>query len=227
MSAQTLEAAIQLAKHCKCTRITLGGGEPTLYPEIHKVLLKVYTAVPNASIGVISNGTGDFDALRLLCATIKHIPMADIAFSNDKYHRPIPTHVREWIQSQDSSSLIIREPKVGPPQAIGRGETLPPDEVTFAPPCVGSGISITPDGTLYPCLCGLTWDPRVPRVANINVNDVVKDHYAMQSLYYHEGRCCRDVASYEYWTSHTYPQYVAELRDPEELQTRHTACYCP
>lgn len=226
MDDTVLEASLRLAKAMNCDSITLGGGEPSLHPDIVRIFTSATQTSPKATVGMISNGTGDEEKIRELAFLVSKTPNATMTLSNDEYHRNPSSALLDFLQSLDCDRVSRREPFSAFYQSRGRGSNLPPGKVYAGTRCSTESIAIAPDGTLFPCSCGLTWDPKTYADCNVNIVDVLQDSYSINGLYHCTN--CRPVpSSYHYWCAHTYPQCVAELRDPEELQTRHTACYCP
>jgi hypothetical protein len=226
MSDEVFAAAITLARVTNCDSITLGGGEPSLCPDVLRIFTTVTQELPKATIGIISNGTGDEEVIRELALLVTKTPNAAMVLSNDEYHRNPSPALLDFLQSLECDRVSRRKPFSAFYQSKGRGRDLPPGKVCVGTRCSTETIAIAPDGTLFPCSCGLTWEPGAYADLSVHIVDVLQDSYSITGLY-HCTNCCPTPSCYHYWCAHTYPQYVAELRDPEELQTRHTACYCP
>lgn len=202
MSEATIQAALHLFKSTHHTHITLGGGEPTLYPDLVGLAKRLLEDIPRTNIFVITNGTGDFTQLSALVALSTKTEYLGIEVSNDDFHTIVSPSVTALINGANNPRVLIR-PNTGK-YARPQGRGLAIADPTNYIPCICAAHTVAPDGTLFPCCCGLSWLDK-PAVS-LNVKDLVGDAWLtdyMQKC----PLCCHTPQAYE-----DFVRYIPTMR---------------
>jgi MoaA/NifB/PqqE/SkfB family radical SAM enzyme len=205
---------IQLISLGDIKSITLGGGEPSLYPGIVGLTNHLLHTFPNLGIGVKTNGTGNIDAiLGLISLAQKHV-MLHVSISADKYHKPIPDVVTKAVADSDGAGVGINEASGFSPIRMGRAMFLDEAESNG---CGRSNIVIAADGTVFPCPHGLSW--RYDCLPTIKVTEVLMDRLAIEATTVYAPRCCRNEDEYIQWVTFGYPQTLDFLYESEPCKS--------
>ena len=154
MSDEVVDACMGILKTKKFGSVTLGGGEPTLYPGLFDLVLRIRQEC-NIPVGMVTNGTGDPELVKELIRYSEATGNFSLEISADNFHaRPsselltLVDSVKPWVASfrmPDDEWL---------PYAQGRAKILPHTSSKLG--CTG-GTYVSAQGYVFPCSCGLSY----------------------------------------------------------------------
>jgi MoaA/NifB/PqqE/SkfB family radical SAM enzyme len=149
MTFDVFKKAVRVCKEAGATRVTIGGGEPTIHPEFMKMLDYAVEQF-KITVSIISNGSNTATVLKLANMTEKGIIAASI--SQDEYHDPIdPRVVKRYTELKTpyfkDHDAIKKLPNV---INVGRGKNI---AGAVEDRCLASAIYIAADGNIYACGC--------------------------------------------------------------------------
>lgn len=144
------------------SRITLGGGEPTLHPQFMEMLEYAISERPSGTIvSIITNGSNTAISLKLADMTEQGIISA--ALSQDQWHDPIDEVVVARFKDMGRIHTSAKTNK--DVVSVGRGANIE----GAIDKCVSRSLSIDTEGNMFLCGCqeeciGTIWGYTVPEI---------------------------------------------------------------
>jgi hypothetical protein len=215
MSEEVVDACMAALRTRYFERVTLGGGEPTLYSHILPLIVRLNQECPDVCVGVVSNGTGDPEVLRMLIHYAEFRGNLSVEISTDKFHRPLDRALVEMIQSVQLHTVQLRTPELYT-QPLGRARKFTPrDPDTWY--CGCSSVAVSATGNYFPCGCGLEWGHECGK--SLKLLDILSDRMGFEAAAQYAPRCLSTVAQYEEWVSTGYYETIEFLREFEVQPT--------
>jgi MoaA/NifB/PqqE/SkfB family radical SAM enzyme len=181
ISIQTIYNIISLIKDIDEQFIVIGGGEPTIHPNLWEILGLLFSTrnecSEESSIFIITNGketetVKSLIYLGLSCAI-------GLELSTDKYHSPIDKEIKDLFAKYSKQSERDRRRCLGE-RDVARFNTLIPAgraknlAVSFSEEsCICDDIFITPEGDVK--ICGCEDSPIIGNVNNEKIGVLTKN----------------------------------------------------
>jgi len=144
---------------------TIGGGEPTLHPNIYQIILEVVAAAEPQGVHIVTNGSRTHDAL--LLARLAKAGVISACVSRDNYHAAIDPAVYDAFQRSTADRDLRGINEGGPVLARGRGRNIP----GAVDGCACADLLVDPAGDVWACGC------KTMRIGNVLTGYQVPDDF--------------------------------------------------